>query len=90
MSNLEEAQDGTIYELVKGVKDSPTFLVDEYYQIFNLVHDFSSSTLPTTTIAHEDDNWVKRFLIFVSTKEEEPHTVIQWDLMRGPSHSKNK
>ena len=27
---LEEAQDGTTYELVKGVKDSPTFLVDEY------------------------------------------------------------
>ena len=28
---LEEAQDGTTYEPINGVKDSPTFLVDEYY-----------------------------------------------------------
>ena len=53
---LEEAQYGTFFETIKGVRDSSTLLVDDYYQIFNLVHDFSSSTLPTTTIAHEDDN----------------------------------
>ena len=28
---LEEEQDGINYEPIKGVKDSPTFPVDEYY-----------------------------------------------------------
>ena len=50
---LEEEQDGTSYELIKGVNDSSTFLVDEYYRSFNLVHDFPSSTLFTTTTTHE-------------------------------------
>ena len=53
---LEEAQDGTNYEPVKGVMDSPTLMVDEYYQSFKLVHDFTSSTPFTTTRTHENDN----------------------------------
>ena len=50
---LEEEQGGTNYLPIEGVKDSPTFLVDEYYRSFNLVHDFPSSTLFTTTTTHE-------------------------------------
>ena len=37
---LEEEPYGIYYEPIKGFKDSSTFLVDEYYQIINLVHDF--------------------------------------------------
>ena len=66
---LEEAQDGLYYETIKGFKDSSKFLVDEYYQSFNSVHDFSSSTLSTTTTTHEDDNWVKGFFLLVLSKE---------------------
>ena len=53
---LEEAQDGIYYEPIKGIEDSPTFPVDEYYLSFNLVHEFPSSTLFTTTTTHENDN----------------------------------
>ena len=81
---LEEEPDGIYYETIKGFKDSSTFLVDEYYQIINLVHDFSSSTLPTTTIAHEDDNWVKGFCLLVPSKEQEAPTLTHGDFMREP------
>ena len=84
MSNLEEAQDGTTYEPIKGVKDSPTFLVDEYYRSFNLIHDFSSSAFSTTTIAHADDNWVKGLFILVPSKDQEDPTLIHEDFKRKP------
>ena len=53
---LGEAQDGTNHESVKGVKDSSTFLVDEYYPSFKLVHEFPCSTPFTTTTTHENGN----------------------------------
>ena len=84
---LEEAQYGTFFEPIKGVRDSSTLLVDDYYQIFNLVHEFLSSTLSTTTIAHEDDNWVKGFFILVPIKEQEALTLIHGILMRVPPPS---
>ena len=86
---LEEAQDGTNYEPVKGVKDSPTFLVDEFYQSFKLVHDFPSSTPFTTTTTHENDNWVKGFFLLVPSKDKEDTIVIHGDFMRAPPHSKS-
>ena len=81
---LEEAQDGTFYEPIKD-KDSSMFLVDEYYRSFNLIHDFSSSALSTTTIAHEDDNLAKGFFLLVPSEEQEATTLIHGDLMRSPS-----
>ena len=68
---LEEEQDGINYEPIKGVKDSSTILVDEYYRSFNLIHDFSSSTLSTTTIIHEDDNWLNGSFVLLTSKEQE-------------------
>ena len=64
-----EEQDRTTYEPIKGVKDSPTFLVDEYYRSFIFVHDFPSSTLFSTTTTHKNDNWVKGFFLAVPSKE---------------------
>ena len=66
---LEEAQDVTFDEPIKGDKDPSTFLVDEYFRSFHLVHDLSSYALSTTTITHEDDNWVKGFFILVPCGE---------------------
>ena len=66
---LEEEKYGTTHEPINGVKDSPTFLVYEYYRSFNSVHEFSSSTLSTTTTTHEDDNWVKGLFLLVPSKE---------------------
>ena len=79
---LGEAQDGTNYESVKGFKGSPTFLVDEYFPSFKLVHDSPSSTPFTTTTTHENDNWVRGLFLLVPIKEKEAPTLIHGDLLR--------
>ena len=84
---LEEEQDGTNYEPIKGVMDSPTFWADDYYQSFKLVHDFSYSTPFTTSTTHENDNWVKGFFILVPIKEQDAPKLIHGDLMREQSLS---
>ena len=81
---LGEAQDGTNYESVKGVKDSPTFLVDEYFPSFKLVHDSPSSTPFTTTTTHENDNWVRGFFLLVPSKQHLAPTLIHVDFLRAP------
>ena len=84
---LEEAQDGKNYELVKGFMDSPTFLVDEYYQSSKFFHAFPSSTPFTTTTTHENDNWVKGFFLLVPSKEKKAPTLIHGDFLRAPPPS---
>jgi len=84
---LGEAQDGTNHESVKGVKDSPTCLVDEYYPSFKLVHEFPSSTPFTTTTTHENDNWARGFFLLVPSREKEAPTLIHGDLLRSPQPS---
>ena len=79
---LEESKDGTNYEPVKGFKDSPTFLVDEYYPSLKLVHEFPSSTPFTTTTTHDNDNLVRVFFLLVPSKEKEDPTIIHGDLLR--------
>ena len=64
---LEEEQDGTFDEPIKGGKDPSTFLVDGYFISFYLVHDILCYALSTTTIPHEDDNWVKGFFSLGAT-----------------------
>ena len=61
--------------------------MDEYFRSFNLVHNFSSSTLPITTMVHEDDNWVKEFFLLVLSEEQEASTLIHGDVMKEPSPS---
>ena len=72
---LEEGKYGTYYEPIKGVKDSSKFLVDEYYWSFNLVHDFPSSTLFTTTTTHEKiTRWRDSFFWCIVRRRRLPHS----------------
>ena len=66
---LEEEKDGTFDEPIEGYKDPSAFLVDEYCISFILVHELSSYALSTTTITHEDDNWVEGFFLLVTHEE---------------------
>ena len=84
---LGEAQDGTKYESLKRLNDSPTCLVDEYYPSFKLVHEFPCSTHFTTTTTHENDNWVRGLFLLVPSKEKEAPTLIHEDFLRAPRPS---